>query len=538
MEAFQPYVHADFSQKSVLHAAADMFRDESYNEGFKAPTPGALATSLDPKVVQRAPLRLMDEVFASLLDGSCDRAIITSPPRIGKSNRVSIWGAFWWLTHHKDHNIIVASYSADLAVRNGKAVRRLVERYGHRFGLTLEEGSTSAKDWTLTSGGGLRAVGMEGGITGFDGDCIVIDDALRGRKDADSPIIRDQVWNSFTSGLMTRLSPGAPVLVTMTRWHEDDIVGRVLKEDGDVKEGGQWKTLVMPALATAEDDPLGRAIGEPLEHPLIDPDDTESLKEYWLDRKTRVGVRDWGSLFLCDPKPPEGALIKKDQIHRAPLADMPPASIKSVCVDPSGGGRDEAGIIAGFLSDSKVVLTHDRSGRMSSELWPREACLLAHETGAHRIVFEEVGDKDRLLIAGAWKQLHAEGKVGALMPKLVGAKHRGESKVARAEPVAQAMINQQVLLGADLPDVIEEWVSWMPNDRFSPGRIDAVTYLARDLLPDPGQAPMEVGAPPTEQLQGWRNTSPVGKWGATKVGRRNGGGGGGNVVPMDAYRRR
>ncbi|KAA9379661.1 hypothetical protein F5972_08390 [Microbispora cellulosiformans] len=271
----------------------------------------------------------------------------------------------------------------------------------------------------------------------------------------------------------------------------DDLAGRRLAEEGRLDEGGRWKVLHLPAIADPKfgPDPLGRAPGEPLPHPKIRTRDRAALLAWWSDMKRTSIVRDWHALGQGDPKPVEGALVSAELLRtiRANPAGVQPQRV-AVAVDPSGGGRDTAGVIGGFLGDDqRVWITHDRSGVMSSTEWSMEACLLVHETGASVIFVENNygGDMCELAIATSWDALQREGRIPAReLPPMVQALRARQGKLLRAEPIAQQMKLDRVRLAGAFHDLEAEWSTWMPTDPDSPGRIDASVYLAFGLLPD------------------------------------------------------
>jgi phage terminase large subunit-like protein len=161
---------------------------------------------------------------------------------------------------------------------------------------------------------------------------------------------------------------------------------------------------------------------------------------------------------------------------------------QAVAVDPSGGGRDTAGIVAGYLGiDQRLYLTHDRTGRMPSDQWARAACSLAAETDASLILVEKNygGDMTTLVIRTAWDALQREGVIPSdALPPYVQPVTARAGKLLRAEPVAQQWREGRVRLASHLPELVSEWVSWQPGSD-SPGRIDASVYLAYGLLRAP-----------------------------------------------------
>lgn len=488
-------------------------------------TPTTLARHLSPTYVRRRHLNVIGREIAALESGEFDRLLISTPPQVGKTVTAVVWAAFWWLCKHQGHRVIIGSYGSLLATARGLAVRKLVERYGERYGLVLEPGNQQKADWFLTSGGGLKSVGIASGVTGSDCDVAFVDDPHKSRADADSMKRRDNVDDWYGADLETRVAPGGPIVVIMTRWHADDLAARVVDREGNVATGGRWRVVIMPALATdPANDPLGRDLGEPLPHPKIKPGDRAELLRHWDGRRRSNRIRDWSSLYQCDPQPAAGALLTEAQLrrqrwYRAPRVITATPLIHAVSVDPSGGGRDVAGIIAGWLGDDeRLYLTHDRSDVLSAADWGERACVLAMETNADRIVVETNygGDQARYVIKTAWDALRrAElvalglpdtpaarrstayrkvAKYGGPPPRIVSV-HARKGKLLRAEPISVQWLSDRIRTAAELLDLEQEWSTWQPTDTDSPGRIDASVHLAWSLLKAPAGAGAGVQSP-------------------------------------------
>ncbi|MFB7906657.1 terminase large subunit domain-containing protein [Kitasatospora sp. NPDC056076] len=467
--------------------------------------PATLGKYCDPHHFKiRAHTRLVARELANLGNG-CNRLILSQPPQTGKSVLASEYFPFWWLIRNPRGKVFVASYAASLAIKKGRAVRELIKAYGLNFGLSLQPGDQAANDWTMRSGGGMRSVGVGGGLTGFPGVLGCVDDPFKDRAQADSRRYRDKVWDWWSGTVVSRMHPEALYLVTTTRWHDDDLVYRLTEQDGTVEEGGKWRVINLPALASSEEDPLGREIGAPMTHPGIEDEDLERLLAYWMDKKESSSVRDWAALYMGDPKPVEGALLSRQVLARQrDFKHEARPVVTAVSVDPSGGGKDEAGVIAGYRDqDGRVYLTHDMSKRMPADQWPRVACALAAQVDADRLILEKNygGGMVAVVIRTAWEALKREtqealealagdGEVeknpyDRLPPRLemVNA-HKG--KLVRAEPVAQQFIEDRIRFATYMPDCEEQWATWQPDGTESPGRIDATVQLAHALLRMPG----------------------------------------------------
>lgn len=499
--------------------------------------PVTLMRHLHPGFKRRAHLRVIGREMARLHSGDIDRLMILTPPQVGKSLGAVVGGSFWWLALHPAHRVIVGSYGNTLALNRGRSVRKMVIEHGHRYDLRLERGSQAVNDWLLTTGGGMKSVGVGAGVTGTPGDIALIDDPHKSRAEADSLRRRDAVHDWYSGDIISRLSPGAPVILIMTPWHPDDLRGRLLADEGRVEDGGRWRVIHMPALCVdPANDPLGRGPGDPLPHPKIPARDKAAALRHWEDKRRSSSVRDWAALYQGDPKPAEGALLTRDFLRgqrcfgESPKCGPCNTTVQraAVAVDPSGGGRDTAGIIAGYLAaDRRLYITHDLSGAMSSDDWSRKACQLAADTDADRIVVETNfgGDMATLTVRTAWDALRREevekfqeehpdltvkevlahpdyqatAKFNRLCPRIAVVRAR-KRKLLRAEPIAQQWIEDRIRTAAYLPELEDEWATWQPDHTDSPGRIDASTYLAYALLPVPGAGGGRISSPPSGQM--------------------------------------
>lgn len=270
-------------------------------DAFTLATPGHLAQQLDPRSIQTPALDLIDRALVNLANTPDGRLIVTMPPQEGKSTRVAGDFPAWALTKDMSKRIVVASYGAALATRNGRAIRRRIINLD-RDDLRIADDHGSVSDWTLAGhDGGVFSVGIGGGITGRAADLLIIDDPIKSRKEAESALIRDRIWDWWTDEASARLAPGAPVVLIMTRWHQDDLAGRLLARD---TEAG-WQLLNIPAQADTDDDPLGRQPGEFMRSA------RGRTTEQWEARKRTVGSRTWHALYQGRPAPAEGGLFQR-----------------------------------------------------------------------------------------------------------------------------------------------------------------------------------------------------------------------------------
>lgn len=245
--------------------------------------------------------RLLIAELEAIASGDNDRLMICMPPGSAKSTYVSIYFPAWFLAQASNRAVVGASHTADLAESFSRRLMNVIRENSDTLGFALSTESVSG--WETSAGGLYRSVGVGGPVTGRRADLLIIDDPVKSRQQADSPVERDRVWSWFTADLLTRLRPGGKVVLVMTRWHEDDLAGRLLQAQPD-----RWKLLNLPAIA-GENDALGRAPGAWLWS------DGEygyaaNLQSQLEDYRTLGGLRDWEALFQQNPRPGTGALFK------------------------------------------------------------------------------------------------------------------------------------------------------------------------------------------------------------------------------------
>ncbi|MEV2239511.1 phage terminase large subunit [Micromonospora sp. NPDC049891] len=303
---------------SPWEAAARMF--EPPKPGQVWASPGELARAVDPSTVQTPALDLIDAALVDVEAGACDRLIISMPPQEGKSTRVTKIGPLWALTRNPDRRIVVVSYSADLANEFGRDIRgHITANQGEDgtldLGLRIAPDNGSVSSWRIAGRrGGVRSIGLSGGITGRPADWLFIDDPVANRERAESEAYRRQAKSFWTSTGSTRLAPGAPVVLILTRWHEDDLAGWLLGRE----DGHRWRVINIPAQADhnpdrGETDPLGRLPGEYMRSARINEHTGQprSVTE-WEQVKVQAGSRDWQALYQGRPSPPEGGMLRRD----------------------------------------------------------------------------------------------------------------------------------------------------------------------------------------------------------------------------------
>jgi len=346
------------------------------------PTPAAMAADLLPGYNVTPAVELISEVVKEAVLTPNGRYIVTTPPRTGKSELVSVIGPVWANVHRPGIEVMLASYSDTLATEHSRKSRRLIVEHGDKLGVRLNAEKTAVGHWTTNHGtgrGGMLAGGILSGMTGFGAGLLIVDDIFKNHQEADSATLRARILNEFRETLMTRLYPGASVIIVMTRWHPEDLAGVLLT-------GDEWTYINIPALSEPGiPDALGRPPGVYLESALgFTPAD-------FAARRKQIGERAWYALYQGAPTPPEGGLFARSWFNAHRLEVQPVRTVmRIVAVDPAETGeRDEAGVVAAaLLPDGTMALTHDRSGQMTSDEWAHAAVKLAMETGASEIAVE------------------------------------------------------------------------------------------------------------------------------------------------------
>lgn len=190
--------------------------------------------------------------------------IIEAPPRHGKSEFISRYLPAWYVARYPERRVILASYAAEFARSWGRKARALVEEFGPEwFGVEVSKEQHAAVDWELADhGGGMVTAGVGGPLTGRGAHLMIIDDPVKNDEEALSERTREHHWDWWQATASTRLEPGGVAIVMATRWHKDDLTGRLLRAASD-GEGEPVTRVCLPAIAT-DGDYLGRQPGEPL----------------------------------------------------------------------------------------------------------------------------------------------------------------------------------------------------------------------------------------------------------------------------------
>ena len=310
------------------------------------------------------------------------RSMLFLPPGSAKSTYATIVAPTHAMGVTSGFKVIGVSYGSDLARKFGRRMRSIVRQDAYRllFNTALSSESGAADEWALENDSEYMGGGILSGITGNRADFITVDDPIKGRQDADSDVIRKRTIEAYQDDVLTRLKPGGSLMLTQTRWHEEDLAGSILPEgyDGrsgmiECRDGNVWEVICIPAQAERLDDPLGRRVGEYL-WPEWFPED------HWKPFK-RIS-RTWSALYQQRPAPEEGDYFKSDWLR--PYTKAPDRKTLRVyggsdyAVTEDGGDYTVHAVVGVDPEDRMYLLDLWRE-QAASDVWVEAFCDLVVE---------------------------------------------------------------------------------------------------------------------------------------------------------------
>lgn len=343
--------------------------------------------------------------------GHFDRLLLLAPPRHGKSELASVYFVAWWLGRHPEQRVISVSYNDRLASNFGRQVRDLIASpiYQAVFpGVSVAADAAAADQWNIAGRrGGYLSAGVGGTMTGFGADLFVIDDPIKNLEEASSAYQRDRLDEWLRSVALSRLEPGGRMVVVMTRWHQDDLAGRIIRS---VEEGrDHWEVLTQPALS--------------LEGAALWP---ERIDAAALERqRLAMDEQTWAAMYQQQPTSPRGAVFQRDWVHRFP----PPRALRGaavhIAVDTAvkdGEHNDYSAIVVAVLTEEYFLDVR--------EVWR-----------GHVSFMELIEVLVELFRKWVW------GRPGAIL----------------VEDVASGSSLYQALCGLAPPEMVEYLVPWQPR---------------------------------------------------------------------------
>lgn len=438
--------------------------------------------------------KLLCDKLQAVAEGNIPNLMLLLPPGSAKSTFVDVVFIPWFMAKYPRRNVGLASYATTLARKQGRRARQLLrsKAYGNLFpgvGLTTE--SSAADEFKLTTGGEFMAGGLLSGITGNRFHLGVLDDPIAGREEAESETIRTKTWEAYVDDFCSRLTPGAPQVMILTRWHAEDPAGKILPEDWNGesgtfqgRDGRTWEVLCIPAIADRADDPLGRPIGAGL-WPEWFP------MSHWTPFQRNP--RTWSSLYQQKPSPEEGTYFKREWFDR--FTKRPDRLNIYMTSDHAPGGQDH--------NDFNVIRVWGVDE--NQHIWLldgfAEQCTLDKATG---VEFDKITGEIKLLAQGAlplikkWKPFcwfpENDNNFKSAHPFIVAAMRRtkiacrieplptsGGDKPTKAQPFQSKAIMGEVHIPAGpIGDAVLDQYLKFPAGKHD-DEVDAAAHIGRAL---------------------------------------------------------
>mgnify|MGYP000966959948 FL=1 len=251
---------------------------------------------------------IINEIEA-FLESDDEILLLAAPPGSAKSTYLSQLFPPWYLARYPGNSILAATHSVEFAERWGRRCRNDVAADGRVLGIELAGDSQAAARWALSTGGEYYGVGAGVGISGFRADLGLGDDFFGSREDAFSETVRRKRWDWYLDDFSSRLRPGAKRILMNTRWHDEDVAGRVMEQLAKGQLRGRIVSLAAEAKAN---DPLGREVGQWL----WDDQPEYDYPSFLRSRKRETSPMMWAALYQQDPAPDEGEFFKRDWFQR------------------------------------------------------------------------------------------------------------------------------------------------------------------------------------------------------------------------------
>jgi predicted phage terminase large subunit-like protein len=321
--------------------------------------------------------KLLCDRLDDLEAGLIPNLMVLMPPGSAKSTYVDVVFIPRFMARKPRRHVILASYASNIAAKQGRRARQLIKQpaFGEIFSTGLDPDKSAADEWMLTNGSEYMAGGILSGLTGNRAALGVCDDLIRGREAAESETIRDKTWEAYQDDFCSRLIPGAPQVMILTRWHQDDPAGRILPETWqgesgwfDGRDGRRWYVLCLPAIADRADDPLDRKFGETLWPEWFS-------HEHWAPFQTNQ--RTWSSLYQQKPSPDEGTYFQRDWFEGRRWLNLP-AHLHlygtSDYATKDGSGDFTVHHVWGVDPQGDLYLVDRWRGQTTSDVWIERLC--------------------------------------------------------------------------------------------------------------------------------------------------------------------
>src|SRR6201996_5565710 len=435
---------------------------------------------------------LLIEALEAVERGELDKLMVWMPPGSAKSTYTSVLFPPWFMGRNAQEPVLGVSNTTELAERFSRRARNITAAglYRNVFGFGCSEDTKAAGSWENERGGEFFAAGIGSTIAGRRAKLGLIDDPIKSREEADSERIRQKHWDWYLNDFLTRLKPNARQIVIQTRWHEDDLSGRILE-----RESHKWKVIKLP-MEAREDDPLGRKYGERLWPEWFTDDMVDTAKK---------DVRAWNALYQQDPAPEDGEYFKRDYFQEY---DVIPASMhlygaSDYAVSEGSGDFTEHGIFGLDFTGSIYLIDWWRE-QANSAVWIEKQCDFIAKYSPH-IWFGESGPIKKAIEPFLKKRMTEREAFCRLewLPSVA-------DKVVRARPFQARAAMGNVYMPAHAPwkpDLMGQLMRF-PAGKYDDG-VDVCSLIGRGLeFMRPPTAPKPVVKPKPANVfgaspQGW-----------------------------------
>ena len=278
--------------------------------------------------------KLAQSIVERVEKGQKVKVCISVPPQHGKSTVLTQTLPSWFLGRNPDLRCITTAYNADIAEKFGDRPRQHIKTYGKElFGIEISDSQDNKTIWDIKDHlGGMYSTGINGSLTSNPGALIIVDDPIKNEVEANNPNIREQIWANFSTSLLTRQRGlGNAIIVIQTRWHEDDLIGRILEQDTE----NEWVYVNLPCiLESGVDKILHRRVGETLCPELgFDGSWAESMRK-------ALGERRFNALYQGKPFVDGGDILKRDMLRFYDKSNLPSVFEElTMSCDLSFGGK-------------------------------------------------------------------------------------------------------------------------------------------------------------------------------------------------------
>lgn len=420
----------------------------------------------------------LERAVEQVENGEDVRLMIFMPPRHGKSDEATQKFSSWTLGKHPEWPFIVASYSQELATDFGQGTRDLMERPNYKaiFDTRLREDTRAKSKWMTDEGGGYTAVGVGGAITGRGFKIGIVDDPFKNREEADSPVTRESVHKWWRSTFYTRQEGNTCIILILTRWHDDDLAGRLLKEEQEAITNGETnydKWEVMEFKALAERDEPNRLKGEALWPSKFD---VPKL----LKTKAALGSYEFSALYQQNPIDEESQEFKKEWLQYRTWEEVQKMQCrKFATIDPAGSKKktsDNTGVTRNYVNALNEWNIKSKRYRINSKGIIDLIFELYNEG------FEQIGIEEGVYSDAIEPFLRERMNELNIYPNVVPLKHRGIMKETRIRGLIPRYESRKVWhISGECNDLEEEYLRF-PKSAFD-DCLDTTAYQNQIAVP-------------------------------------------------------